>query len=179
MDIQTLARQLGNENKHPPVEKWNPPFCGDMDIRIKADGLWHYMGTPIGRMPLVKLFASVLTKQNGEYFLVTPVEKVRIQVEDAPFIVNQWRMEHTEQGQSVIFTTNVGDEFLLSNDNALVLPQTEQSAPLYLNIHRSMQAAVHRNVYYQLVEIAESIETDGQESWVIQSGGQTFTIGVE
>lgn len=178
MNLEALAKQLNGENSHPPVEKWNPPFCGDMDIQIQSDGSWHYMGTPIGRMPLVKLFASVLTTQNGEYFLVTPVEKIRIQVVDAPFVVTQWRIEQTDRGQTLIFVSNVGDEFLLGADYTLALPNDNQSAPLYLNIHRKLQASLHRNVYYQLVEMAQSIERDGKENWIIQSGGQAFTIGV-
>lgn len=179
MDIQSLTLQLKDKNKHPPLEQWDPPFCGDMDIHIQFDGTWHYMGTPIGRLPLVKLFAQVLTKKDNDYYLITPVEKVRIKVEDAPFVVTQWRTEDTELGPSIIFTTNVGNEFLLSNDYPLVLPTDTQQAPLYLNIHRNMQAGIHRNVYYQLAEIAQSIEVDGKEQWQIQSAGQAFTIGTQ
>ncbi|NQZ11970.1 MAG: DUF1285 domain-containing protein [Algicola sp.] len=178
MNINQLTQQLDKSNKHPPVEKWDPAFCGDMDIQIKSDGVWWYMGTPIGRMPLVKLFASVLTTTNNEYFLVTPVEKVRIKVEDAAFVVTQWR----QAGEMIVFTTNVGDEFVLSAQYSLALPVEGQTAPLYLNVHRGLQARFHRNVYYQLAEVAELKVVDGvqrAECFVVQSGGVDFVLGVD
>ncbi len=175
MNINQLTQQLGISNKHPPVEQWDPPFCGDMDIEIKADGVWHYMGSPINRLPLVKLFASVLTIRDNEYFLVTPVEKVRIKVEDAAFVVTQWRQE----SEMIVFTTNVGDEFVLSEQYAMTLPIGGQPAPLYLNVHRGLQARFHRNVYYQLAEVAELKVINGVESFVVQSGGADFVIGVD
>jgi hypothetical protein len=179
MNIEKLTQQLAQVNSHPPLEQWDPPFCGDMNIQIKADGVWHYMGTPITRMPLVKLFASVLTTIDGEFFLVTPVEKVRIQVEDAAFIITQWRMEDTNQGKTLVFTTNVGDEFALSEQHPLEQPTDKQPGPLYLNVHRRMQARFHRNVYYQLAEIAEVKQIDNNDCWIIQSGGVDFILGLD
>lgn len=175
MNLESLAKQLSQQSKRPPVEQWDPPFCGDMDIEVKADGSWYYMGTPIGRKPLVKLFASVLTIRDGNYYLITPVEKVGIRVVDAPFVVTSWRQQDTEQGQAIIFTTNVDDEFILNADNPLQLPQGKQSAPLYLDVHRSMQASVHRNVYYQLAEIAEA----KKGCWTISSCNLAYSIGEE
>jgi hypothetical protein len=178
MDIEKLSKQLQQLNQHPPVEKWDPPFCGDMDIEIKADGVWWYMGTPIKRMPLVKLFASVLTTLDNEFFLVTPVEKVRIKVQDAAFIVTQWRVQASEQGEVIVFTTNMGDEFILSEQHNWVVPDDNRPGPLYLNVHRGLQAQFHRNVYYQLVEIAQ-LKTVGDAShYVVQSGGVDFCLGV-
>ena len=179
MKIEQLQASLKGADKRPPVEKWDPPFCGDMDISIKADGQWLYMGTPISRMPLVKLFASVLTRRDGEYYLVTPVEKVRIKVEDAPFVVTQWRQQQVEGKNAILFTTNVDDEYLLSEDHALALPEKDQQAPLYLNIHRTLQAAIHRNVYYQLAELAEPGEADGQACWMVHSLGEDFVLGID
>lgn len=175
MNINQLTQQLNKSNKHPPVEQWDPPFCGDMDIEIKADGVWWYMGTPIGRMPLVKMFASVLTTTDNEYFLVTPVEKVRIKVEDAAFVVTQWRRE----GDLIVFTTNVGDEFVLSEQYSLSLPVDDQIAPLYLNVHRGLQARFHRNVYYQLAEVAQVKMVNGLECFVVQSDERDFVLGVD
>lgn len=175
MNLEQLSKQLDKNNQHPPVEQWDPAFCGDMDITIKADGKWHYMGTAISRMPLVKLFASVLTKAGGEYFLVTPVEKVRIKVEDAAFVVTQWRQE----ADAIVFTTNVGDEFVLSEGNPLALPIDGQPAALYLNVHRGLQARFHRNVYYQLAEIAKLVQIDGASHFVVCSGGVNFALGID
>src|SRR5712691_11872987 len=106
--LESLAAALG-KGKTPPVEKWNPPFCGDLDMRIAADGTWFYLGTPIGRPALVRLFASVLKREDGRYFLVTPVEKVGIRVDDAPFLAVEMEIEETAAGRVLHFRTNVDD----------------------------------------------------------------------
>ena len=93
----------------PPVHLWNPPFCGDLDMRIASDGTWFYLGTPIGRPALVKLFASVLKRDDDKYYLVTPVEKCEIVVEDAPFLAVELNVEHVDQDQTLRFRTNVDD----------------------------------------------------------------------
>ena len=177
MNLAQLTQQLEGENQHPPVEKWHPPFCGDMDIRIKADGTWLYMGTPIGRQSLVKLFASVLCKQDEQYFLVTPVEKVRIVVEECPFVITSWQQHPSEQGQIISFESNVGDSFVLSDKHPLQLPTPQQKGPLYLDIHRNMQAVIHRNVYYQLAEIATLDTQQGKQYAILQSAQQSYRIG--
>ena len=177
MNLAKLSAQLEGNNQHPPVEKWNPPFCGDMDIHIKADGQWLYMGSPIGRKPLVKLFASVLCMEGDEYFLKTPVEKVRISVEDAPFIITSWQQHQSEQGTIISLQSNVDDNFVLGKDHQLLLANEQQKAPLYVNIHREMQASVHRNVYYQLADIAEIETIEGIDHFMIQSGREKFCIG--
>lgn len=177
MNLAQLTKQLEGQNQHPPVEKWQPEFCGDMDICIKADGSWFYMGSPIGRKPLVKLFASVLCKENDEYFLKTPVEKVRIQVEDAPFIITSWQQHPSEQSTIISFESNIDNQFILGEQHPLQLPQDNQQGPLYLSIHRQMQAVIHRNVYYQLAEIATIENIDGKDHFMIKSGQQKFCIG--
>jgi hypothetical protein len=102
MDLASLQKQIKDVSKQlPPVDKWDPNFCGDIDIQIKHDGSWYYMGTPIGRKPMVKLFSGVLKREGDDYFLVTPVEKVGIQVADSPFVITQWH----KQDQFLIFTT--------------------------------------------------------------------------
>jgi len=102
----------GKSKGLPPVELWNPPFCGDLDMRIAGDGTWYYMGSPIGRKPLVRLFSTVLRHdEDGKYYLVTPVEKVGIQVDDAPFLAVQMKVDGKAAQQVITFTTNVGDEF--------------------------------------------------------------------
>src|SRR5271155_4476943 len=103
----SLARAAGKGP--PPVERWNPPFCGDLDMRIAGDGTWFYMGTPIGRPALVRLFSTILKREDGKHFLVTPVEKVGIRVDDAPFLAVEMVREHDDRGQRLRFRTNVDD----------------------------------------------------------------------
>ena len=99
----------------PPVHLWNPPFCGDLDMRIARDGTWFYQGTPIGRAPLVRLFSTILKREGDRYFLVTPVEKVGITVEDAPFVA----VDFDRKGDDLIFRTNVGDEVRADAENLI------------------------------------------------------------
>src|SRR3954470_14216423 len=106
--IADVAKREGNKGP-PPVHLWNPPFCGDIDMRIAADGTWFYMQTPIGRPALVKLFASVLKREANKYFLVTPVEKVGIVVEDAPFLAVEVQTKDDVEGRVLHFRTNVDD----------------------------------------------------------------------
>src|SRR6201995_1705644 len=93
----------------PPVHLWNPPFCGDLDMRIAADASWYYMGTPIGRPALVRLFSTILKREDGKYFLVTPVEKVGIRVDDAPFMAVEMQKVDDKRGALLRFRTNVDD----------------------------------------------------------------------
>ena len=114
-DLDAFQQQISSQNAAlPHVDKWNPEFCGDIDIQIKHDGTWFYMGTPIGRKPLVKLFSSVLKREDDNYFLVTPVEKVGIQVEDVPFIITQWQKENSK----LALTTNTGDDLIVSSEKS-------------------------------------------------------------
>ena len=179
MDIQTLTQQLDDLSQSPPFEKWNPPFCGDLDMVIKSDGRWFYMGSPIGRIKLVKLFASVLVKEDNEYFLKTPAEKVRIQVEDAPFMITEWQHQDTEQGPAIVVTTNLGQSIVLGEQHPLInntgtAPDAEPK--LYVELHRGLTARVHRNVFYQWAEIATSTEIDQTERFYIESAGKIFLL---
>ena len=115
-DLAAFQQQINSQNAAlPPVDKWNPDFCGDIDIQIKHDGTWFYMGTPIGRKALVKLFASVLKREDDDYFLVTPAEKVGIQVEDSLFIITQWQKESGK----LALTTNTGFDLVVSSENPI------------------------------------------------------------
>lgn len=176
MDLSQLQSQLASQqNKVPPVEKWNPDFCGDIDIQIKHDGSWFYMGTPIGRKPLVKLFSSVLKREQEKYYLVTPVEKVGIQVEDVPFVVTQWE----KQDQLLLFTTQTNDSFFVSDTNPVKLMRDKKTDALlpYVNIRRNLWARFHQNVYYQLVEIAQTKVNNGVQSLELSSGEYSFDLG--
>ena len=152
LSLQQLQHQL--KQSHAPVEQWDPPFCGDLDLRITADGLWLYQGSPIGRLALVKLFASVLVKEQQQYYLKTPVEKVRIQVEDAPFLISSWRWQPTDSGQALIVVTNLEQEVLLDHHHPTELLTYQQQDIPYIQLWRGLQARVSRSVYYQWVEAA-------------------------
>ncbi|WP_251358616.1 DUF1285 domain-containing protein [Kangiella sp. TOML190] len=163
----------------PPVEKWSPDFCGDMDLVIKRDGHWYYQGTPIGRKRLVKLFSTVLKKEGDDYFLVTPVEKLGIKVEDAPFLVV--RMEHmeTEQGAVIVFEDNCDNKVLLTKDNPLWVEldaKTGEPSP-YINIRSNLNALIHRNLFYELVAMAQEKTVTGDKHLGVVSAGEFFSLG--
>ncbi|MFC4671497.1 DUF1285 domain-containing protein [Seohaeicola nanhaiensis] len=139
----------------PPVHLWNPDFCGDLDMRIARDGTWFYLGTPIGRPELVRLFSTILKKEEGKYYLVTPVEKVGITVEDAPFVAVDF--ERTGQGtdQVLTFTTNVGDKAAAGPDHPIRVErdaETGEPSP-YVLVRANLEALIDRKSFYRLVEI--------------------------
>ena len=139
----------------PPLEKWNPPFCGDLDMHIKRDGTWFYEGTPIGRPELVKLFSTILWREGDKYFLVTPVEKVGITVEDAPFVAVDFEAEGKGDAQKLSFSSNVGDTAVAGPSNPIRVerdPETGEPAP-YVLIRRNLEALIDRKSFYRLVEL--------------------------
>jgi hypothetical protein len=163
----------------PPVHLWNPPFCGDLDMRIARDGSWYYLGTPISRPAMVRLFSSVIRRDGDDYFLVTPVEKVGITVEDAPFVALSLQVEGAGEAQQLRFITNVDEEVVAGSDHPLrveVDPVSGEPSP-YLKVRANLEALVHRNVFYQLVDLAVPAEHDGEEWLGVWSGGQFFPIG--
>lgn len=155
----------------PPVHLWHPEHCGDIDIVIRTDGVWMHEGSPIGRKELVRLFSTVLRKDPDGYHLVTPVEKLKITVEDLPFRAVAMRRE----GDALIFTTDVGDEVTASEADAIVVetdPATGEPAPR-IHVRRDLWARIARSVFYEMVEMAR--EVDGR--LVVRSGGQVFSLG--
>ena len=162
----------------PPVHLWNPPFCGDIDMRIARDGTWFYQGTPIGRFELVKLFASILKREGDDYFLVTPVEKVGIRVDDAPFVAVDFAVKGDGTGQLLTFETNVGDIVAAGPDHALRVAHDESTgepAP-YLYVRRGLDALIDRKSFYRLVERGAHAAKDGEDWFGIWSGGVFFPI---
>ena len=162
----------------PPVEQWDPPFCGDIDLVIRKDGSWHYMGSPIGRERMVRLFASVLRREGEQYFLVTPVEKVRIQVEDVPFIATSVASIERAGRQGLAFTTSVGDAVILNTEHPLRVeldPVTDEPSP-YIRVRNDLEARIHRNVFYELVNMADVRSIDDSDWYGVESDGQFFTI---
>lgn len=178
--ISRAAEQSGGENRGlPSVEKWKPPFCGDLDMEIRADGTWFYMGTPIGRAPLVRLFSTVLRKdEDGKTYLVTPVEKVGIRVADAPFLAVEMQACETDGRLLLTFRTNVGDVVTANASHPLrfeTMGDDRQLKP-YLLVRGRLEALVSRAVMYDLVALGEVIDVDGVEMFAIRSGGEVFPI---
>ena len=162
----------------PPVHLWNPPFCGDLDIRIGSDGTWFYLGTPIGRAPLVRLFASVLKRERDRYFLVTPVEKIGITVEDAPFLAVEMQRENAASGPRLHFRTNVDDWVVCDGAHALRFEREESSGGLkpYLHVRRDLWAKVTRALFYDLVELGEERDIGGERMFGVVSAGAFFPM---
>ena len=163
----------------PPVEKWNPPFCGDIDMEIRADGTWFYMGTPIGRAPLVRLFSTVLRKdEDGRTYLVTPVEKVGIRVADAPFLAVE--MQVTERGGNPVLTfrTNVGDVVEAGAEHPLRFEIAGENRELkpYLLVRGRLEALVSRAVMYDLVELGETIVIESVPMFAVRSATKVFPV---
>jgi hypothetical protein len=162
----------------PPVHLWNPPYCGDLDIRIGRNGMWWYLGTPIGRLELVRLFASVLKLEDGKYYLVTPVEKIGIRVDDAPFVAVDFRVENRGPEQVLVFETNVGDFTEAGPENPIRVvrdPETGEPSP-YVHVRRGLEALIDRKSFYRLVEIGENREVDGVRWFGVRSGGVFFPV---
>lgn len=161
----------------PPVHLWNPPFCGDLDMRISADGTWHYLKTPIGRPALVKLFASVLKREGDRYFLVTPVEKVGITVDDAPFMAVDLRVEDANP-RRLCFRTNVDDWVACGPGHGLRFERESGTDGLkpYVHIRRDLWAKVTRALFYDLVELGEEREVAGVAMFGVASGGEFYPM---
>ena len=174
--LDAIAANLRSAKGLPPVERWNPPFCGDIDMRIASDGTWHYQKTPIGRPALVKLFASVLKKEGDRYFLVTPVEKVGIKVDDVPFLAVEMSTAD-DGGQTLTFRTNVDDIVTAGPGHAMRF-ETEASGGLrpYLHVRRGLWAKVTRALFYDLVELGEERDVGGRRMFGVASAGDFFAM---
>ena len=162
----------------PPVHLWNPPFCGDLDMEIRRDGTWFYLGTPIGRHALVKLFSSIIRKDGEDYFLVTPVEKVGIRVVDAPFVAVDAEVEGEAHAQRISFTTNVEDVVAAGPDHPIRVardPETGEPAP-YVLVRRNLEALIDRKTFYRLVELGRHEEHEGERWFGLWSGGRFFPV---
>jgi uncharacterized protein len=171
------ARRAGKKGL-PPVHLWNPPYCGDIDMRIASDGTWFYQKTPIGRAALVKLFASVLKREGDKYFLVTPVEKCGIAVDDAPFLAVELQVEETGAGPRLNFRTNVDDWVACGPEHALRFEPEMETGGLkpYLHVRRDLWALVTRALFYDLVELGEEREIAGERMFGIASEGEFFVM---
>ena len=186
LDGMVGALKKTGQKGPPPVHLWNPPYCGEIDMRIAADGTWFYQKTPIGRAALVKLFASVLKREGERYFLVTPVEKCGITVDEAPFMAVELAVEESDgaaesagrHGRLLRFRTNVDDWVTAGRDHRLRFEPEEGTGGLrpFLHVRRDLWAKVTRALFYDLVELGEEREVDGTRMFGVASGTEFFAM---
>lgn len=176
--LDEIVRQVG-ARKYPPVNQWNPEFCGDIDMRITSDGTWFYMGTPIGRKEMVRLFSSILRHDaDGKYYLVTPVEKIGIQVDDAPLVAVEVSKEGEGDSQTLTFRTQVDDIVVAGPENPIrveINDKTGEPRP-YILVRDRLEALINRPVFYELVEMAAA-DPDNDDQIGLWSGGVFFGLG--
>lgn len=172
--MERLMAALGDGKRRgpPPVERWDPPFCGDLDMRIAADGTWYYLGTPIGRPALVRLFSSVLKREGDEHFLVTPVEKVRIQVEDAPLQAVEMQVEGEGDARAIALRTSADDLVSVGPGHALRFERAAKDGlKPYVHVRRGLWARLTRALTYDLLALGEVREVGGEAQFGIAAGG--------
>jgi len=164
----------------PPVHLWNPPLCENVEMRIDREGRWFFMNSPIGRKRMVKLFSKVLRlDDDGEYYLVTPVEKIRIEVEERPFLIIDYQLITKNKRQLISFETNTGDMFLLDKEHPIKVstnPKTGEPKPCVL-VRSNLEGIISRNIYYKLVELSDIKKENGENIFLLKSNNQTFEIG--
>ena len=159
-----------------PVHLWSPNFCGDIPLKILSDGTWTYQNSPFTRAKLVSLFASVLKYEDGRYFLVTPAEKVGIEVEDVPFVVTQW--QQTSEG--IIVSTQSNEQFVINDDHPVecrTFPSDSDNIVPYVCVRTNLWARFHQNVFYQMIDSANIVEKNGQSEALLNSGDYQFSLG--
>ena len=157
-----------------PVHLWDPPFCGDLDMRIARDGTWFHEGTPIGRERMVKLFASILKREGDRHYLVTPVEKVGITVDDAPFVA----VDVARDDEGLRFTTNLGELAVAGPEHPIRVvrdPETGEPSP-YIEIRSGLEALIDRKSFYRLVELGETAPHENEDWFGVRSNGVFFPI---
>lgn len=178
LDTLTEAARSVTAKGPPPLHLWNPPFCGDIDMRIAADGTWFYLNSPIGRPALVRLFASILKREGDKYVLVTPVEKVGITVDDAPFVAVEMQVETADTRRELRFRTNVDDWVACGPEHPLRFepePATGGLKP-YLHVRHGLWARVTRPLFYDLVEFGEEREIEGRRMFGVESRATFFAM---
>ena len=179
-EILALVRKASeDQGSLPPVDKWHPDHEGVVDMRIARDGTWYYQGTPIKRPAMVRLFSTILRREGDDYFLLTPVEKLKIDVEDAPFVAVL--VDQLEDGDNprLAFTTNVGATVIADAEHPIRVetdPETGEPAP-YLLVRNNLEALIHRNVFYELVDMAQPVSREDGQWLVLESGGEQWPIG--
>lgn len=181
---QAETLQKDYESRLPPVEKWNPPLSGDIDIRIARDGRWYHEGDEIKRFELVKLFSSILKREGDDYFLVTPVEKWRIKVEDAPFVVVDFSRQGSGEAQSLVFKSWTEDVVVAGEEHPIWVERgahgdsdnQENEALPYIMVRNNLPGLISRNVYYHLIDLALENGDVSPDKVVVRSKGKTFSL---
>jgi len=178
LEVLADAVKTASAKGPPPVHLWDPAYCGEIDIRIAADGTWFYLGTPIRRPALVKLFASILKREGERYFLVTPVEKCGIVVDDAPFMAVELQVDDREAGRQLCLRTNVDDWVACGARHPLRFEPETATGGLkpYVHIRRNLWAKVTRAVFYDLVDLGEAREIAGTLMFGVASAGQFYAM---
>ncbi len=165
LSLTDIARLL-KEKRLPPVEQWNPTHCGDSEMRIARDGTWYHQGSPIGREAMVRLFSSILRREpDGRHVLVTPVEKLDIEVEDAAFVAVELKSEGTDAERRMAFRLNSGDMVLAGSDHPLTIRNGADGPHPYLAVRGGLEALVSRSVYYELANLAMEEEGEPLGLW--------------
>jgi hypothetical protein len=173
LSLAEIAR-LAEEKKLPPVEKWNPAHCGDSSMRIASDGTWFHEGSPIGRQAMVRLFSTILRREpDGGFVLVTPVEKLSIEVEDAPFVAVELKSEGEGETRSLAFRLNTGEAVIAGPGHPLRFVEREDGPHPYVAVRSGLDALVARSVYYELAELALA---EGAQPPGLWSGGVFFAM---
>ncbi|WP_029935157.1 DUF1285 domain-containing protein [Sphingomonas sp. UNC305MFCol5.2] len=176
LSLAEIAR-LAEENRLPPVESWNPGHCGDSEMRIARDGTWFHQGSPIGRAPMVRLFSTILRREgDGRFVLVTPVEKLDIEVEDAPFIAVEMKVDGEGEAMKLAFRLNTGDLVTAGPDQPLRFDEREDGPRPYLHVRGGLEALIARPVYYELAGIALANNREPHGVW---SNGAFFALEVQ
>ena len=171
--LQTLL-DAAEDRSLPPVESWNPPREGEIDIRIAANGDWYHEGTLIRRFAIARLFATILRVDDGEHFLVTPAEKLKIHVDDAPFVATDMETDGEGRARRILFTTNVEDIVLADAEHPIVVEDREGEPRPYVEVRRGLRALIARSVFYRLVDLA----CEGPDgAFAVWSGGMRFVLG--
>ena len=164
----------------PPVHLWNPPLCKNIEMKIDREGRWFFMNSPIGRKRMIKLFSKVLRLDlDGEYYLVTPIEKIRVEVEERPFLVIDYQLTIEKNKQIISFETNTGDIFLLDSNHPIHIetnPLNEEPRP-YVLVRSNLEGLISRNIYYKLIELSEIQKESNEEVFLLKSNAQYFEIG--
>lgn len=173
LSLADVARLLA-EKRLPPVEQWNPDHCGNSDMRIARDGTWYHQGSPIGREAMVRLFSTILRREpDGSHVLVTPVEKLDIEVEDAPFVAVELKNEGEGRDRKLAFRLNTGDLVAANADHAITVREGEDGPRPYLHVRGGMEALIGRSVYYELMNMALNESSEPVGLW---SDGAFFRL---
>ena len=173
-----ISNATNDENRLPPVEKWDPPYCGELNIEIKPNGDWYHDNSLIERKKLYKLFSTILIKQKNDFYLVTPVEKVKIKVQWQPFVITDFEIVESELGPCYRFTDNCDNQVVLENKQQLDFSNFKQLDLPIIKIRRNLWASFSRNCYYRLIEQADIASSGDKQQVQINSAGQTFCLGV-